>query len=53
MITQMMADVVRCINQFPWNYGIFKTLSHTGINVGTGTQIIIACTSNLEGMTSL
>lgn len=34
MVTQMVADVVRCLNQFPWKNGISDTLSPASIVTG-------------------
>jgi hypothetical protein len=37
MIIHMTADVVRCLNQFPWKYGISETLSPSAIVTGAAT----------------
>jgi hypothetical protein len=36
MIIHMTSDIVRCLNQFPWKYGISDTMSPSTIVVGTG-----------------
>jgi hypothetical protein len=36
MITHMVADTVRCLNQFPWTNGISSTLSPASIVTGLG-----------------
>ena len=37
LITQMVSDVVRFLNQFPWQHGISDTLSPAAIVTGIGT----------------
>jgi hypothetical protein len=36
MIAHMVADVVRCLNAFPWKNGISDTMSQAGIVTGAG-----------------
>ena len=36
MVTHMVADAVRCLNQFPWKNGISDTMSPAGIVTGIG-----------------
>jgi hypothetical protein len=37
MIRHMVSDAVRCLNQFPWKYGISETLSPAAIVVGVAS----------------
>jgi hypothetical protein len=34
MVTQMVTDAVRCLNQFPWKCGVSKTMSPLSIVTG-------------------
>jgi hypothetical protein len=34
MVTHMVTDAVRCLNQFPWKYGVSETMSPLSIVTG-------------------